>query len=62
MDSPPPLPKKQKKTRAVLIHLNEADYQRTLKAADECGLQTVPWLRMHLLRILKQQDSEGNGQ
>jgi hypothetical protein len=56
-ESPPP----QKKTRTVLIHLSEVDYRRTLAAADECGLQTGPWLRMNLLRILKDKDQNGTG-
>ena len=62
MDSlatPPETPVvKAKKTKAVLIHLSQEDYMRTIKAADECGLQTGPWLRMHLLQILKDKDNE----
>ena len=51
-----------KKTRAVMVHLNEKDYQRTLAAADHDGLQTGPWLRMHLLKILRDKDNQSNGQ
>lgn len=56
---PPPT---QKKTRTVLIHLSEVDYKRTLAAADECGLQTGPWLRMNLLKILKDVEKNGRGE
>ena len=49
----------KKKTRAVMIHLNDFDYKRTVAAADFCGLQTGPWLRMHLLKILKKVEANG---
>tara|TARA_R110000824_G_scaffold96852_2_gene231587 strand:- start:59 stop:256 length:198 start_codon:yes stop_codon:yes gene_type:complete len=60
METLAPPPETKRKTKAVLIHLSPMDYQRTIKAADECGLQTGPWLRMHLLQILKAQEKERN--
>tara|TARA_R110002020_G_scaffold198956_3_gene400343 strand:+ start:41 stop:253 length:213 start_codon:yes stop_codon:yes gene_type:complete len=55
-----PAKPRENRTKTVLIHLTPGEYSRTIQAADSDGLQTGPWLRMHLLRILRGRGGKEN--